>query len=88
MTNINGQILSDDDVVSLILFLWGLLQTEEFNSLKRNSVQCAMSQKTQLGARWALKRIYKLPLAISLQFLMFLHKEKINPEEANNSCTL
>lgn len=73
------QILSDD-TVGLLPYLRGLLQTEEFSNFEAQLSFQAHESKTQLGQDERSSEL-QTALSISLQFLMFLHKE-IEPEEA------
>lgn len=78
-TSTARQILSDDDV-GLLPYFRGLLQTEEFSNFEAQLSFQAHESKTQLGQDERSSEL-QTALSISLQFLMFLHKE-INPEEA------
>ena len=78
-TSTARQILSDDDV-GLLPYFRGLLQTEEFSNFEAHLSFQAQESKTQLGQDERSSEL-QTALSISLQFLMFLHKE-INPEEA------
>ena len=78
-TSTARQILSDDDV-GLLPYLRHLLQTEEFSNFEAQLSFQAHESKTQLGQDERSNEL-QTALSISLQFLMFLHKE-IEPEEA------
>lgn len=78
-TSTARQILSDNDI-GLLPYLRGLLQTEEFSNFEAQLSFQAHESKTQLGQDERSSEL-ETALSISLQFLMFLHKE-IEPEEA------